>query len=114
MWNLFNIPPPLDSLITLLYTSLFLPSLLLTNLSLPLLAAWVQMPLSLRGRGGVVEGEGAAERMAASLSTVLLLPPSATLVSSLFACVASVALSVFTAIFCFVFLSTASHRNNYY
>lgn len=55
--------------------------------SLPLFAALVQSPLLLRGRGGVVGGEGAGERTAVSLSTVLLSPPSATLVSSVCACV---------------------------
>lgn len=47
-----------------------------------LLAALVQIPLLLRGRGGVVVGEGVGERTVVSLSTVLLSPPSATLVSS--------------------------------
>lgn len=64
------------------------PFLLLWSLApVLLLAASVQIPLSLRGRGGVVVGEGAGERTVVSLSTVLLSPPSATLVSSVCACV---------------------------
>lgn len=59
------------------------PFLLLRSLApVLLLAASVQIPLLLRGRGGVVVGEGAGERTVVSLSTVLLSPPSATLVSS--------------------------------
>lgn len=64
------------------------PFLLLRSLApLLLLAASVQIPLLLRGRGGVVVGEGAGERTGVSLSTVLLSPPSATLVSSECVCV---------------------------
>lgn len=64
------------------------PFLLLRSLApLLLLAASVQIPLLLRGRGGVVVGEGAGERTGVSLSTVLLSPPSATLVSSEWVCV---------------------------
>lgn len=52
----------------------------------PSFAALVQIPLLLRGRGGVVGGEGVGERTAVSLSTALLSPPSATLVSSVCGC----------------------------
>lgn len=63
------------------------PFLLLRSLApVLLLAASVQIPLLLRGRGGVVVGEGAGERTVVSLSTVLLSPPSATLVSSVCVC----------------------------
>lgn len=59
----------------------------LPSLTPPLsFAALVQIPLLLRGRGGVVGGEGVGERTAVSLSTVLLSPPSATLVSSVCTC----------------------------
>lgn len=78
----------MDPLINSCCICLFLPSFLLLWPLAPalLLAASVQIPLLLRGRGGVVVGEGAGERTVVSLSTVLLSPPSATLVSSVWAC----------------------------
>lgn len=88
--TLFNSQLLLDPLINSCCSCLFLPSPLssLSHPSLPLLsfAALVQIPLLLRGRGGVVGGEGVGERTTVSLSTVLLSPPSATLVSSVCTC----------------------------
>lgn len=91
----FNAQLLLEPLINSCCPSLFLPFLLSPpppSLAPPppppppSFAALVQIPLLLRGRGGVVGGEGVGERTAVSLSTALLSPPSATLVSSVCGC----------------------------